>query len=237
MAASFSSSSLPAFSGATDDGAWDAAAGVWRGNRAVGSVEIPDPLIIFGYGSLCWRPEPSFGECAAYPCRVRGWGRFFAQRSTDHRGTPEKPGLVATMLSDSQLEAIGLRREGAPPSVTIGMGYEIAAANAEGVLADLDFREKGGYTRDVVMVEPLSGGAPMKALLYSATPDNPNFDRTMLDPDAAAAVIASAVGPSGQNAEYLSNLTQWLRSLDVDDLEEDGLMDLEARVNELQGGQ
>ena len=85
------------------------------------------PLVIFGYGSLCWRPEPSFGDCTAYPCKVRGWGRFFAQRSTDHRGTPENPGLVATMLSDVQLEEIGLREAGAPPSSTIGMGYEISA--------------------------------------------------------------------------------------------------------------
>lgn len=48
------------------------------------------------------------------------------------------------MLSDAQLEVIGLREAGTPPSSTIGMGYEIAAENAEGVLADLDFREKGG---------------------------------------------------------------------------------------------
>ena len=48
------------------------------------------------------------------------------------------------MLSDAQLEAIGLREAGVPPSSTIGMGYEIATESAEGVLADLDFREKGG---------------------------------------------------------------------------------------------
>eukprot|EP00618_Florenciella_parvula_P008435 CAMPEP_0119473368 /NCGR_PEP_ID=MMETSP1344-20130328/5056_1 /TAXON_ID=236787 /ORGANISM="Florenciella parvula, Strain CCMP2471" /LENGTH=276 /DNA_ID=CAMNT_0007506473 /DNA_START=61 /DNA_END=892 /DNA_ORIENTATION=- len=217
MAASMAAMSASA-SGAAMDGEWDEAAGVWRGNRAVDAgVEVPDPLVIFGYGergrstaataaasvtrhppaynapcsfflsgpgSLCWRPEPSFGEGASYPCRVSGWGRFFAQRSTDHRGTPKSPGLVATMLSDAQLEAIGLREAGVPPSSTIGMGYEIATESAEGVLADLDFREKGGYTREVVLVQPLAGGEPVKALLYSATPDNPNFDKTMLDPDA-----------------------------------------------------
>lgn len=37
--------------GATADGEWDEAAGVWRGNRAVhAGVEVPDPLVIFGYG-------------------------------------------------------------------------------------------------------------------------------------------------------------------------------------------
>ena len=53
-------------------------------------------------------------------------------------------------------------------------------------------------------------GAPTKALLYTATIDNPNF---YLSPTAeeAADVIASAVGPSGPNHEYLFLLSEYLQ--------------------------
>ena len=34
---------------------WDPVNGVWVGNKAADSVEVPDPLYVFGYGSLCWK--------------------------------------------------------------------------------------------------------------------------------------------------------------------------------------
>ncbi len=143
--------------------------------------------------------------------RVHGWGRYFAQASMDHRGTPERPGLVATLLSDAQLEALGLRDSTRPASVTSGLCYRVGAADAERVLDNLDFREKGGYTREVISVYPASGGESVRALLYSATPSNPNFTPAMLsDLPAAALRIAGARGPSGNNREYLERLAAWL---------------------------
>ena len=38
---------------------WDPVNGVWVGNKAAGSVEVPDPLYVFGYGSLCWKTGES----------------------------------------------------------------------------------------------------------------------------------------------------------------------------------
>lgn len=53
--------------------------------------------------------------------------------------------------------------------------YVVPDDKREGVLADLDFREKGGYTRRVVDVHKLDGEDSVKALLYTGTTDNPNF--------------------------------------------------------------
>ena len=80
---------------------WDAAAGVYKNARAASSCEVPNPLWIFGYGSLVWRPEERWSDYDAKPCAVRGWRRYFAQLSTDHRGVPGAPGLVCTLLEDA----------------------------------------------------------------------------------------------------------------------------------------
>ena len=68
---------------------------------------------------------------------------------------------------------------------------------------------QGGYTREVIEVQPAGsdGARPVRALLYSATPENPNFSSMALtDLSAAARTIATAHGPSGPNIEYLTKL-------------------------------
>ena len=151
--------------------------------------------------------------------RVRGWRRAFAQSSCDHRGTPEAPGLVATLLSDASLEALGLRGSDAPPSETCGLCYRVGAADVAQVLENLDFREKGGYTREVIEVYPGDASRPpVRALLYAATPDNPGFRAAALrDLPASARTIGSAHGPSGPNREYLEKMAAWLKEQGEED--------------------
>ena len=214
---------------------WNARLGVWEGNAAaMGTEAVPDPLWIFGYGSLCWKAD--------YPCeetfvgRVRGYRRLFAQRSTDHRGTPEAPGLVATLVSDAELEELEMRApdECAAASSVCGVCYRVGKDDVAKVLSDLDFREKGGYTRDLVEVAPAKGVGPaVRALLYTANPANPNFFPVCLTEslDAAAQIIARAHGPSGPNDEYLYRLSDFLDSVEERD---EHVLGLTARVRQIQ---
>ena len=82
-------------------------------------------LWVFGYGSLMWRPGFEFIE--QVPARLIGEHRALCVYSFDHRGTPEKPGLV-----------LGLDRGGA----CRGIAFRVAASSARTTIAYLRGREQ-----------------------------------------------------------------------------------------------
>jgi cation transport protein ChaC len=82
-------------------------------------------LWVFGYGSLMWRPGFEFIE--QVPARLIGEHRALCVYSFDHRGTPEKPGLV-----------LGLDRGGA----CRGVAFRIAARQRNDTIAYLRGREQ-----------------------------------------------------------------------------------------------
>src|ERR1700734_484232 len=82
-------------------------------------------LWVFGYGSLMWRPGFEFIE--QVPARLIGEHRALCVYSFDHRGTPEKPGLV-----------LGLDRGGA----CRGIAFRVAAARRHDTVEYLRGREQ-----------------------------------------------------------------------------------------------
>eukprot|EP00921_Rhytidocystis_pertsovi_P015558 GHVQ01024743.1.p1 GENE.GHVQ01024743.1~~GHVQ01024743.1.p1 ORF type:complete len:262 (+),score=40.37 GHVQ01024743.1:74-787(+) len=85
--------------------------------------------------------------------KVEGYVRGFYQASIDHRGVPEAPGRVVTLIPEE--EFLQLKSVSQIPSTereVYGACYRIGAAQKERVLARLDHRERGGYTREVVQV-------------------------------------------------------------------------------------
>lgn len=179
---------------------------------------------IFGYGSLIWRPSfPFENKVDGY---VRGYKRRFWQGSTDHRGVPGAPGRVVTLIKVEEVH------EQTKEIITWGVAYYIGRDQVDEVLSYLDYREKGGYTRELVDV--FTKEAPHQptivgALLYRATEDNPEFLGSAPVPQLAAQIYKS-VGPSGRNVEYLLNLAQAVRQMGVED---DHLFALERHVLEM----
>ncbi|CAB9500952.1 Putative glutathione-specific gamma-glutamylcyclotransferase 2 [Seminavis robusta] len=79
-------------------------------------------------------------------------------------------------------------------------------------LAELDFREKGGYAREIVTVVQDDTGEEVPALLYRGTPENPAFwPLALQEIPLAAAVMAVSIGPSGPNHVYLNQLDAFLK--------------------------
>jgi len=176
---------------------------------------------LFGYGSLIWRPDFEF--ISSRIAWVDGWSRRFWQGSHDHRGVPQAPGRVVTLIPQ-QRERCG------------GMAFEIDAILAKEIFAKLDYREKNGYDRCRAPllfddVSPVNPGAEehIEGVFYVANESNPAF----LGPASAVEIarqISQSQGPSGPNDEYLRNLAMALRQHGITD---DHVFEIEAELNRL----
>ena len=206
-----------------------------------------------------------------FPAIIRGFKRRFWMRSADHRGTPENPGRVVTLVQSDQQE-----------DCVYGVVYEIS--NWDEIIADLDYRERHGYTRTVARIEKfhnLEGenfsppGTPknssrseaaFETQVYFYDTENATVATNAVlekaestaetEPTVAtsgtdiwkalvfgesvedtAQIIATIVGPSGRNSEYLFQLCNAMREMcGCSELEsiDPYLAQLEKRVTEIQ---
>jgi cation transport protein ChaC len=160
-----------------------------------------EPVWVFGYGSLIWRPPVTFVERRAG--LLRGWHRAFCLKTTRWRGTGETPGLMMA------LERGGSCR---------GMLLKIDPADAAKDLETIWRREIGvkpvNHIARHVAVRTEDG--PVMALTFTANPAGRSYVGR-LGVEATADILATAVGHWGSCADYLRQT--------VEELEAAGLRD------------
>lgn len=171
-------------------------------------------LWIFGYGSLIWKVNfPFLRKLTGF---IKGYERRFYQGSSDHRGVPERPGRVVTLLENAEEKVWGI-------------AYEIAAKDIPSVINYLDFREKNGYKATWVTFHPQDTcHDPFETKLYIATPQNEFYLGPAPLTEIANQILHSK-GPSGTNYDYLLNLAQGLRDI-CSDVKDDHIFQLEVLV-------
>jgi len=165
-------------------------------NKAQCTLADNESVWLFGYGSLIYKVD--FDYLASKPASIAHWTRRFWQGSHDHRGTPEAPGRVATLVAQ-------------PNASCVGMAYKVSPE----VFEHLDHREKNGYLRLKTQLHFLDG-SQAEGLVYIATEDNTAFLGAASEADIAQH-IANSKGPSGPNDEYVFKLAKALRELNAHD--------------------
>lgn len=152
---------------------------------------------------------------------LKGFLRRFYQNSIDHRGVPEKPGRVVTLIKSHD-----------PEATVYGIGYKISADKAAQVLDHLDYREKNGYDRCDTTFHPLDNSEPKSTIVYVANEQNPSWNSNHRLEDIAAQ-IHEAVGPSGRNVDYVYNLCDAMRK-NFEQINDEHLFDLEKLLRNLE---
>ncbi len=155
---------------------------------------------VFGYGSLMWRPGFPFVERKG--AVLHGRRRAFCIYSVHHRGTHERPGLV-----------LGL----APGGATRGAAYRVAEDAWPEVYAYLREREQPTETYVEAWREVrLDGGRRVQALVFLSDKGHSQWAGA-LSLERQAELIRGAVGLSGRNEDYLTDLVEHLRAEGIRD--------------------
>lgn len=161
---------------------------------------------IFAYGSLIFRP--SFAYVERRRAYVTGWARRFWQGSPDHRGVPDAPGRVVTLVPHDG-EACG------------GCAYRVDDGELEQTLAALDVREQAGFERRAVPLFENASSPGVRAsepfaegITWIAGASNRHFLGPLSEVEIAA-VVRERKGPSGSNTEYVRKLAEALRALAI----------------------
>lgn len=191
------------------------------------------PYVVFGYGSLIFKPPPHV--IAQVPGYLKGYVRRFAQKSHDHRGTPENPGRVVTLIHKEDWDAFSGSDPFPDDDVVWGIAYTIDPQYESEVRDYLDYREKDGYTLEQLDVYGVEHGHEkvviQNAFCYVGHNDNPSFIGS--EPiDALGERIWQSVGPSGRNKDYLYELSAAVKRL-APESHDSHLFALETRCREL----
>jgi glutathione-specific gamma-glutamylcyclotransferase len=143
---------------------------------------------VFGYGSLMWRPGFKYAE--KVPARLIGEHRALCVYSFDHRGTPEKPGLV-----------LGLDRGGA----CRGIAFRVAPELREATIEYLRAREQTTHVyREVTRSVWLNNSSQQRvsALTYVADRRHVQY-ACRLQLNEQLRIVRQGHGRSGNNRDYV----------------------------------
>lgn len=160
-----------------------------------------DPIWVFAYGSLVWKPSGDLAE----QCRSTafGWHRSFCIEMRSWRGSPEQPGLM-----------MALRRGGS----CTGIAQRLLGSDRHDVMVKLLRREIGGpigYSA-LRLIDLHTDDGPLRALCFYADPPEAAGKPELPVADVAS-ILARACGHAGSGAEYLFRTVAALQAVGIHD--------------------
>lgn len=153
-----------------------------------------DPLRVFAYGSLIWKPAVEFGP--GTPATLFGWHRAFCLKLLRFRGTPEQPGLM-----------MALDRGGSCKGLVFPVHAADPLAEVETLLRrEMTTKPPTNFPR---WVRVMSADGPVRAIAFTASRAG-LFYQPQLSPHETAIILAQACGHWGSGADYLLNTVEHL---------------------------
>lgn len=158
---------------------------------------------------------------------IKGYRRVFDLACSEHRGTPEFPARICTLEAQEGAICYGRAyRVRGPKKERLAMEYLEKRELEYDLKASVDF-----YTEEGQSATPFLTGV----VVFTTTP-NKIINKYYLGPaplEEMARQIAKAVGPCGNNREYLFKLEQAMVSIGHPD---HGVIQLANEVRKLIGG-
>lgn len=162
------------------------------------SLDLPEPLWVFGYGSLMWKP--GFPPAESRIARLYGYHRGLCIWSWIYRGTEREPGLV-----------LGLDSGGS----CLGVAHRVRPEHRETAAAYLYKREMiTAVYLPVVRNIRLNDGRRVSALTFVADHRHEQYAGD-LSPEEAAAIVQRARGHGGANVDYVTSTCACLDELGI----------------------
>jgi len=170
-------------------------------------IAVQKNVWVFGYGSLVWKTGFKFtSKKIGY---IDDYVRRFWQGCPSHRGTPDSPGRVATLVKKDKAR-------------TWGVGFELVGQEEiQEAMLHLGMREckMGGYIIEVVPFYCRETKQQHPCILFNALQSNKNFLGSA-STEALAKQIYASTGPSGHNVEYVTRLTDYIRAFIPEETDE-----------------
>jgi cation transport protein ChaC len=143
----------------------------------------PD-LWVFAYASLVWRPE--FEAVEQRMARVHGHHRCLQMWSRVNRGTPERPGLVFTLLPGGSCSGLALR---------------VPHEQVEALMPTLWAREMPNPVYDPKWLLCRTSQGPVRALAFTLSRHSPSFTGH-LSPERYRDIFTHSRGRYGTTLDY-----------------------------------
>lgn len=165
-----------------------------------------EPLRVFAYGSLIWKPEFEF--ISQTPATMHNWHRSFCMKIERWRGTRAMPGLMMALDEGGFCD---------------GVIYELPHSDSAGQLEKLLRREMTNKpaTNSPMILEAEVGSKEadsktVRILTFIANRNSHNYQGALPLPEVAH-ILARAAGHWGTGAEYLYQTVCHLEQLGIRD--------------------
>ena len=169
----------------------------------------PRRIWVFAFGSLIW--NPAFHYVERRTARIHGFHRQFCLWARAGRGSPERPGLMLSLVSGGSCT---------------GVAYRLAWPAAATELDVLWRREMATMAYRPVWTTAHTPKGPEPAIAFSANREHERYVPGLED-QAVASYLATGAGPMGRCCDYLFDTVEHLRQLGIRDRR---LEALEAKV-------